>query len=499
MSGRKRTKRPAARNTRAAGAPPRADGAVPPPAVPPTPAAPAPPTLAAPARPAEPSAPTAERLRRYESSKEPLAGAPARGLVLSRTDGTREIIKARRVAQPVKNVPPPIPAVNIKRTIVRGDAPGPAKRHAGESGVALSGGAASEAADVEQDEDDGEGGEGGEGGDDEEEAEEAEEAEEEGDDDDDALALEPLASALHPALAAAHNVINSAQSARRVPRPRFRRESKFAQALQRTNRTLATTTVASFSMLRADVGAMQSGGADAASAADAAGGEQARGGGTGVDLTRGDARPSEEEINEFYSALVTNEPYWIRKANAEDACINAPMPSMPAYDAEYLRRYRREPYGGRRACLRAAAERCVGQFMVPHPDGPFAYMEFLTREEDDLFERTGEQPEATRLCEMCIRHYVSYRWKRTHLENHHARVTINPHTHVVDAPGGYRKEACIQQVPGFSDGIVGTFRRFDVSEYVPVVETVRVRDPRAPGGYTEVRVRGHDEDAATFF
>ena len=163
---------------------------------------------------------------------------------------------------------------------------------------------------------------------------------------------------------------------------------------------------------------------------------------------------------------------------------------MPALTPAYCRRYMREAHSGRRSCMLAASERCVGQTIVPHDEGgPFAYMELLTPSEDDLFVRTGELPQQTRLCELCVRHYVSFRWKRAHLENHVAPVTVNPHTHVVQVPGGYRLEACIQQVPGFADGVFGTFRHFDVSELVPVVE-------RLPSGAC---VRGHDECASVFF
>lgn len=203
--------------------------------------------------------------------------------------------------------------------------------------------------------------------------------------------------------------------------------------------------------------------------------------------------PTTSDYSHFFHAIIGRTPYWVKLAETARSGAQASAPALPAFDAAYCRRFRREPHSGRRACVRANSGLCVGQLYLEHPRGAFAYMEFLTPEQDDAFVRFGTLPETTSCCEMCIRYIVAHMWKEVHLHNHIAEATLNPHTHVCDVPGGYRKSACIQQVPGHSDGIFGTFRHFVVSEYVPCTELVRQRDG------TTTEVRGHDEIAEVFF
>jgi hypothetical protein len=405
-----------------------------------------------------PTTALSEKMRRYESSKSAHAHTTL-SAVARRSDGT-------------------IPSVRLRKRAPGGVFAAKGGVFAAKGGGGGGGGGGEDAAsddDGGDDDGDGDGDDDGGGS---------------GDESDDALA--PLASALFPDLTAAHNAAaafartradsrvgdaaatTTATTARATrKRPRFRLESEFSRSLQSESRTLATTTIASFQALREDFGKALTG--DTAE--------------TGIEVARNTPQPAPEAINEFYNALLTSEPYWVRAAHASRTGGEAALPSMPAYDAAYCARFRREAHAGRRACSRAAAEMCVGQAMMTHPDGAFAYMEFLTPSEDDLFVRTGELPAATRLCEMCIRHYVNFRCIETRLRDHVAKITLNPHTHITDVPGGYRKEACIQQVPGFADGIFGTFRHFDTSEYVASRETL-------PDG---TRVRGHDEAAEVFF
>lgn len=300
-------------------------------------------------------------------------------------------------------------------------------------------------------------------------------------------------------------------------RPRYRAESQFTQRMLKGHRTLFTT-VSSFDALRADIeissrngvsahgatqnalratGVATSAAAAAAAKTDGAAGVASNFAAAAATATAASASveelPSSSDYNQFFNAIMTRTPYWVQRANVAEKLRDADIPSLPAFDPAYCRRFRREPHSGRRFCARAQSGLCVGQLYLEHPRGPFAYMEFLTPEQDDAFVRLGVLPETTACCEMCIRYIVSHMWKQTHLYNHVASVTLNPHTHVCDVPGGYRKQACIQQVPGHSDGIFGTFRHFVVSEYVPCVEQVRQRDG------TTTEVRGHDEISEVFF
>lgn len=219
----------------------------------------------------------------------------------------------------------------------------------------------------------------------------------------------------------------------------------------------------------------------------------------------------------FFEALLDREPYWVRAAQASAAASESASASMSASNTHlvaavtpaYCRRFRCEPHSGRRACVMAARRRCVGQLYMTFslrealarpdavapepaavPEAPFAYVEFLTPEQDALFLSSGELPAERQMCEMCIRHYVSLRVLAVRRRRHVSPYVVNPFTHLCDVPGGYRKSVCLHQVEGHTDGIVGTFRRFDVSEYVSSLSVL------ADG---TTLVRGHDEVADVFF
>jgi hypothetical protein len=195
----------------------------------------------------------------------------------------------------------------------------------------------------------------------------------------------------------------------------------------------------------------------------------------------------------FFDALLEREPYWVKRARLDattPAAATTIAPELPSLTPDYCRRYRREPWGQRRACLLADRRQCVGQlYMSSRAEEGFAYMELLMPDEEDVFLRTGALPVERQMCEMCVRYFVSYQVLACRRRMHVAPVTLNSYMHVCDLPGGYRKSACIQQVPGHSNGLLGLFRHFDVSEYVSVTETVQ----------GNIQVRGHDEVADVFF